>query len=657
MKEIIICIVAGVLCLLVPFAHAEEPKPTEAPTKQVTVEWMNQFESERNPSLVISTIHSLLNGFDSFLGGIVFQTPNVMGDPIKAVKSQSGCAGSNCNNVLFSINDISKIRAKLFYWSIPLLAIVLAGIALAKTTETSVDGWKAFLGRVAIVVVLYITTPYILMYTIQFSNMLTAEFTKEQTVTQFLKDAYTKAGERAGSVNEDAQFAETGIPTFKFSLTGGLLKGMGDFITKAFVFLLMVAAMFIGLIALAFQFTFRILALITLSILFPFAIPFALSEKTQGMVESFFKLWFSYLLQQPAFALGYAIVIAIARSTLEQGFNIGLMFFFTASLFFLTVVNDLVSRIFGDPWTAMANSLKAAFAGGMIGGAIGGSIGKVKEGAVGGRISGIRSYIGNRIGQKYGMFPRTDASEVTTNRMGYKTQWINGQPTTVQTQDSETVTRVSSNRSRKPFDKRQYQNDIPTSAPPVNNRAVGMDYSGEVTQSFNSSGNASQSSDVKPRYTFTNDFAKKGWETSVDDEKLGIVKMSGDAYSYRDKATGLTSIYSSKQDAIKDGVLETDLKPYNVQGERYIDLSTFGKNRKNPHNSYATSVARKRGFKSEYAHIKHSSDPERIKRFFEMTNSRNKKLGVDGVIVRRWGNVGDTKTTDKVIRIYTNKKI
>jgi predicted lipid-binding transport protein (Tim44 family) len=506
------------------------------------------------------------------------------------------------------------------------------------------------------VIVLYITTPYILMYSIEFSNKLTAELTKEQTITQFLQDVYTKAGEKANSVNEDAQFEETGIPTFKFSLTGGLLKGMGDFITKAFVFLLMLAAMLIGLIALAFQFTFRILALITLSILFPFAIPFALSEKTQGMVESFFKLWFSYLLQQPAFALGYAIVIAIARSALDQGFNIGLMFFFTASLFFLSVINDLVTRIFGDPWTAISSSMKSAFAGGLIGGAVGGSIGKIKEGVVGGRVSGIRNYVGNRIGQKYGLFPRTDTSEVTTSREGYRTQWIDGKPKTVQTQDTETVSRVSRNRSKRPFNQSVYQGGDTTSSGGSFSRSEdGGSYSGG-NQSFKSEESAG-SGEVTPRYTFMNDFNKKGWETTVDDEKLGVVKMSGEAYSYHDKASGLTSIYSSKQDAIRDGALESDLKPYSVKGGRYIDLSTFGKNRKNPHNSYATSVARKKGFKSDYAHIKHSSDPERIKKFFEMTNSRNKKLGIDGVIVRRWGNMGDSKTKDKVVRIYTTKNI
>lgn len=619
-------------------AFAVDPTPTEAPQKQVTVEWMNSFKSEVENNAVISTIQSFLQGFDGFFGGIMFSTPNVMAETIDTDK--------------FKINDIIIIRQKFFNWSIPIFVLVLVSMALIKTTQSNLAGWGPFAFRAIIVVLLYITTPYILMYSIQFSNFISNDLTKPTSAVQWLVDAYSKAGEKAASAGQDDQFFQTGIPTFQFSLLGGKLNGMGEIFAKGFFFLAMLTALFIALLSLAFQFSIRLLSLIVLSILFPFAIPFALSDKTQGMVEGFFKLWFSYLLQQPAFSLGLAIVLSIAKSALSQGFNIGLLIFFIASLFFLSFVNHLVTRIFGDSWTAISTATHSAMAGGVVGGFVGTTIGgtasKLKDGIVGGRVNGIRSYIGNKIGQKHGLFPKSEEGQSTIYKSGSRTQWINGEAKTVKTE--EVVSESHIRNHRKPFNPATYQN-----ASQSESKDSKVTYSAQPSDT--SDKQSANGIHQKSQYTFMNDFAKKGWEASVEDEKTGVVKMTGDSYAYRDKASGLTSIYSSKQDAIKDGVNETDLKPYKVSEGKYIDLSTFSKNRRNPHNSYATAIATKKGFATDYAHVKHSSDPVRVKRFLDISKAQHKKAGIDGVMVRRWGNVEGKPTKEKVVRIYTTKEI
>ena len=100
-----------------------------------------------------------------------------------------------------------------------------------------------------------------------------------------------------------------------------------------------------------------------LGVLYPVILPFALSEKTEGIVLMFFKSWFTFLIAQPAFVLGFAIATDIFDSLLKaKGPSVGLLFFYTGFLFFLGGVNVLVGRMFGDFWGTFSNNMQALIA-------------------------------------------------------------------------------------------------------------------------------------------------------------------------------------------------------------------------------------------------------------------------------------------------------
>jgi hypothetical protein len=106
-------------------------------------------------------------------------------------------------------------------------------------------------------------------------------------------------------------------------------------------------------------------------------------------------MWFTFLIQQPAFILGFAIVSSLLESLLKaHGGNIGSLFLFSGSLIFLGGVNVLVGRIFADGWTLVAANAQS-FRGANIISSFGTqTVRDIKKGAFTGRPTGIRSAIG-----------------------------------------------------------------------------------------------------------------------------------------------------------------------------------------------------------------------------------------------------------------------
>ncbi len=143
----------------------------------------------------------------------------------------------------------------------------------------------------------------------------------------------------------------------------------------------------------------------------------------------------------------------------------------------------------------------------------------------------------------------------------------------------------------------------------------------------------------------------RGLRVNAENEKQGVVSVTGDAYKYEDNKTGLTSIYPSRLDAIQDGGPEEKLQNIALQNEQFIDLSSFGKTNPNPHNFNAMQESKRQGRQLNYAHITPNSPPERVQHFLEMSKKRNEAFGIKGVIVQRQAANGD----DPVIRLYSHK--
>ncbi len=146
------------------------------------------------------------------------------------------------------------------------------------------------------------------------------------------------------------------------------------------------------------------------------AIPFALSEKTENITNNFFRTWFTFLIQQPAFVLGFAIITTIFGNLLKaHSTSIGTLFIYAGSLLFLGGVNVFIARIFGSGWELLRTNAQSAIGSGLITGFVGKSIMKFKDGALTGKESGIRNQAGAAFGRTMG-FLTMDRDSRNENR-------------------------------------------------------------------------------------------------------------------------------------------------------------------------------------------------------------------------------------------------
>jgi hypothetical protein len=340
MKEIAISLVLFISLLFFPIpVYAQE-----AENNQPEIQYTNEFSVQNEPSSIIVLIKDFINGFDSFLGGFIFYTPDPFAETIK-LKDDS------------TITGVTKYRNIFQQISIPILAIIIAVFAVTKIGNDNAYELKNFGLRFLIVIVLFVTTPLLLSYSIQFNNLLVNEILPTHEFTGFLNDYFDKSQESIANHENPERF---GIPSFDIALQDGIFRSLGKFIVQIFLFLITFIFLLCGFLYLGYQFVIRFATLLFLGVIYPVVLPLALTEKTQNIVQTYFKTWFTFLIQQPSFALGFAITADIFDSILKsQGPSVGMLFFYTGFLFFLGGVNVLVAKIFGDTWSAISGSMLA----------------------------------------------------------------------------------------------------------------------------------------------------------------------------------------------------------------------------------------------------------------------------------------------------------
>lgn len=567
MKSIVIIGLTYLVFLLTPsFVFAQE-----TPTPPPQVQYTNEFSVQDEPSSIISLLQNFISGFDSILGGFIFYTPNPLDSTI-TLKDGSQIPG------------VTKYRDVFNQLAIPILAIIIAGIAITKIGSDNAQQLKSFFIRFLIVIALFITVPPILSYSIQFNNLLVNQIATTQKFTSVLDEYLTKSSE---AINEKNVSSESyGIPSFDFSLIGGVLKSLGKFIVEIMLFALTFIFLLCGFIFIGFQFVIRFASLLFLGVLYPVVLPFALSERTEGIVHTYFKSWFTFLIEQPAFVLGFAIANDIFISILKsQGPSVGMLFFYTGFLFFLGSVNMLVAKLFGDVWTAMSGNMYAALSYRTVSGSM--PVQQLNRGLSAGVSKTISAFTRSK-----------DTKSLTESTQG------NGKTNLVSTGSNGTAS-----IKQKP-----------------------------------SNGNTKQS-------RFSEALAGKGLQVESQNEKQGVVSVSGDAYRFQDKKSGLVSYYPTRLEAIEDGVSEDKLERVSFDNKQFIDLSSFGKTNPNPHNFNAMEESKRKGKELNYAFITQSSPPKKVKNFLEIAQKRNDAIGVSGVIVERQAKNG----TDPVIRMYSHK--
>lgn len=585
MKFIFVLFIAFILLSVnPPFIFAQEPVPTPSPNP-IQIQWMNEFSVDNQPSEVITILKNFLTGFDSFLGGFIFYTPNPLSDKI-TLKDNSEIPG------------VTKYRDMFNQIAIPALAIIIAAIAISKIGSDNMQDLKSFALRFLITIVLFITVPYVLQYSIQASNLLVAKISNTQSTVTFINDYLDQTQAKITSGVSSDQF---GIPSFDISLRAGIFKSLGKFIVQILLFAITFIFLLCAFLYIGFQFVIRFATLLFLGVLYPIIIPFILSPKTESIVHSYFRIWFTALIQQPAFVLGFAIAGDIFSAILTaKGPSVGMLFFFTGFLFFLGGVNMLVARIFGDVWTAMGINMQSAIAYRSITSPIKSTVRDFKRELIGGSVAGLA---GREIRSRLTKSNTSENSDTTSS---------NG-------------SNDSSNNSNKTVNKTQ-----------------------------GTSGNQNTGRNTNPSKSvpqFSQNLAGRGLQVKMENQKQGVVSLTGAAYQYNDPKSGLTSIYPNRLDAIQDGVPEEKLEKTSLNENRYIDLSSFNKGNPNPHNFNAMQESKRQGFDIGHAYINESSPPEKIKHFLEVSRPRNEAYGIQGVIVKRQG----AQTSDHIIRMYSTK--
>lgn len=527
--------------------------------------------------LLIILLTFYLNGFDSFLGGFIFYTPDPTASTI-VLKDKSELPG------------VTKYKNLFSEIAIPILAIVIAVISISKLGSENAQELKSFAFRFLIAIVMFITVPYVLSYSVQANNLLVEKISATQNMTTFLSDYFDKAQIQMSNGASSESF---GIPSFDISMQSGVLQSLGKFIVQILLFALTFIFLLVGFLYIGFQFIIRFATLLFLGVLYPIIIPFVLSERTQGVVYAFFRIWFTALIQQPAFVLGFAIATDIFTAILNaKGPSVGMLFFYTGFLFFLGGVNMLVARLFGDSFTAMTNNMQAMIATRAVSAPVNSVFRDFRRGVMGGSV-------GTLAGQA--------VRKSLDGGKGKKNDEKDG--------------------------------STPPASPDVYKSLQNL--STEQTTKSSGGNDASMPS-------FSKSMMNQGLKVSMENQKQGVVAISGEAYKYDDEKSGLTSIYPNRIEASQDGVPEDKLDKINLDNSRFIDLSSFSAANPNPHNYNAMQEAKKAGYDIGYAHINESAPPIKIKHFLELSRGRNEAYGIQGVIVKRQGK----NTSDQIIRMY-----
>lgn len=125
--------------------------------------------------------------------------------------------------------------------------------------------------------------------------------------------------------------------------------------------------LFLMLLYIAFQLIIRFLNLFFLSAVYPMTAVFALHPKTEGIVNGFWKQWTTFLIQQPVFILGFRIMNDMlgelfTSSTVDLDELIILIGF----LLFISTMNILAAKLWGDAFSAVSQNITAGLAAGAL---------------------------------------------------------------------------------------------------------------------------------------------------------------------------------------------------------------------------------------------------------------------------------------------------
>lgn len=303
-----------------PLAFAQTANPTPPATEEI-----------EGAAADGSVLNTFISGFDWVSSGLIFHTPSLLDDTIKLQDGTELAGMSQFRNIFYDI-------------AIPLFVLITSAVAFAHISNDNTAQLRQFFRRLIFIVVLFILTPSILSYSIQFINLL-----NEKIIAESAYNLSTFVNDFLGGFMQ--------IPMFQQLFGISVLVPSWTTVMELIILIISVGFLLIGFIFIVFQAVIRFIALLVLSVIFPVVLPFALSEKTENIANTYFRTWFSFLIQQPAFVLGFAIVSAMLTSILQAHNNsIGTLFVYSGALMFLGGINVFIGRIFSEGWSLMSTN-------------------------------------------------------------------------------------------------------------------------------------------------------------------------------------------------------------------------------------------------------------------------------------------------------------
>ncbi|MEI7579121.1 MAG: type IV secretion system protein [bacterium] len=564
--------------------------PTSTQTNLNEFNSMPLGQSSEQKTVVTSFLESYkatVQLFTPIFDGFVTSTADPTGKSQPSGNGFSYNPVANNNTEFYSgatVRPATYYSNKLLVLVTPLLVVLIVIQGFNFINGEKPEELKSFIYRVLYTVALIILTPQILSLSLIGSNLLTRYLTDGKPVTQFMVSFLDKIQQNYQSNTQDQ------IVTVITTITTGGTSNIVALIQSLPIILPFILILLLFLY-ISFQFILRFLNLYFLTAIYPFTTVFAIHPKTQGIASNYWKQWVSFLIHQPVFVLGYVIVQELLFDMLDKGASIEQILIFLAMLLFLSTINMVSSRIWGDVYTALSTNIQSAIGAGVAKNMlydkpkaqVSGMSQSFKSGALGGLVNNFSSFAGRKTGEKLG----------TVNTFG-KSSFGNA--------GGSGITASSGGKSAS------------SSGLKVQHTALE-----DGTKSFIAQG-----------------LSESGYNVTSSDPTNGVISTGGSFYANSESdQKGLSTLYMSKSDAKLDGVKESAIKEVSIPSMSVRDTSN--KLGTQEYNRKVGKFAKDKGIKSK-VHLNQSTSGERVATNLKVARGLNQAQNVHGVVVKRFAN-------------------
>ena len=488
-----------------------------------------------------------------------------------------------------------------FSLAIGILSLLLVSLGINFMLNEEEINYKSILTRLISVIIFLVAGRLLLSFSIQLIN----------GTNELIRNSAGNGASLTDYMHQFVQSIKAGVPkdesnNILYALRSGLLFHANNTlgVIQSLPIIIPLILILVMLLFISFQFIFRFISLYFLVVLQPIAAIFLLHDKTRNINSNFWRNWITLLIHQPAFILGYALIQAILLDMLKTGPNFAGIIIFLVSLLFLSTVGVLVGRIFGDAWTAIANTTSSKNALRLVSG-------------------GFR-YL-NKEGHN---FRRNRLKNIGNNPRGKDLSYINNHgrsslPTLQSSKNLNNKIPKTGSKSLKVIE--------PT---PLNKEGKEIkDYSfGNHEILKDALGSGISKAAVEKGYSLAPTL-------DANSNQTGIVKYSGSFFK-SSNSDGTSTLYTSQKEAIEDG-----RNPNLIQKIKIKDLPILDTSNRKELSEYNAQISRIRssliskGQTIGDTHLKGSGTSSRDRIANAMTIGRevNKMRNIKGIAVQRYG--------------------